>query len=211
MAEGFTKEELDNPEDVTPARWLTMFNNLNTTLSSLQTEIQGFKTVKDKVDCFSKEWKESVDNEISNKEERADKQQFKINLLINMIINLEEKVTVMEKRATAAYHRELRPNLIVHGITEKKDETRDELFESLKQFFVNKMEVEEEIAINDCYRMGQGKTRPVLLKLKYPNDKAIIFENASKLKDKMNEKGKYFFVHDDVSEEQSEVRKIIES
>ena len=52
--------------------------------------------------------------------------------------------------------------------------------------------------------MGNGKTRPVMIKLRSPGDKSIIFSNASKLKNKENVKGKMYFIHEDMTDEQAE-------
>ena len=46
------------------------------------------------------------------------------------------------------------------------------------------------------------------MKLHFPSDKAIVFSNASKLQGKENEKKKLYFVHDDMTNEQSELCKI---
>ena len=58
-----------NPDDITPATWLKMFNTLNNTLSSLQVEIQDIKTVKTQVSEVTNEWKRSVDTEMDTKDE----------------------------------------------------------------------------------------------------------------------------------------------
>ena len=195
-----------NPDDITPAKWLEMFNTLNGTLASLSSETQDLKSLKTKVDQFSSEWKESVDNDLSGKDDIIGQQKFKINLMTNMIINQEERLDTMERRMTMAYQREIKPNLVIHGLIEKKDEQRDELEALIKNFFKTTMEIEQSIELNDWFRMGQGKTRSVLIKLKHPNDKAVIFKNAINLQGKENSQKKLHFIHEDLSDEQTETR-----
>ena len=200
------KEKMGDPELLTPANWFRMFTELNSTLASLQTEITELKTIKGKVSTFSSEWKEAVDVELANIDNKSDKQSFKLKLLMNMMLNQEERIQNLEHRATMSYQREIKPNLIVHGIVEGKDETREELQEKMSKFFKEQMEIESAIELRDCFRMGQGSHRPVMIKLCYPNDKATIFANASKLQGKENIKKRLFFVHEDMTDEQAETR-----
>ena len=195
-----------DPKDITPETWLNMFNKLNSTLAALQTQITDLQSVKEKVNDYSSNWKESVDHSIVGFDSKNDNQDFQIKLLMNMIINLEDKVHVLESRVSASYKRELKPNIIIHGITEKKEETQENIIDAVAKFFKEQMEITQDIEIVDAFRIGQGSFRPLLLKLKHPNDKSIIFTNASNLKEKQNEKKNHYFVHDDMTEEQSETR-----
>ena len=197
----------ENPEDITAATWLDLFNRLNNTLSTIQEDLKDIKTVKSQVSSFSTEWKESVDTQLATAATKSDSQRFKINLLTNMVINQEERLEVAENRITAAYEHEIKPNLVLHGIPEKAEETKEQLEEEISNFFKSTMELtDKEIPLNDAFRMGTGRARPILLKLKYPNDKAKIFANASKLKDKTNSNKKMYFIHDDMSDKQTETR-----
>ena len=200
--------EVVNPEDVSPARWLTMFKDLNATLATLQTQVREVQGLKEKVEQFSIDWKENVDNAIETFDNQADQQNFQIKVLINMIINLEEKVQNLDNKFAAANQREKKPNLIVQGIVEKEDETKETLKEDLKNFFKDEMEIEAEIKVANMFRMGRGGDRPLLVKLKHPNDKAVIYANAGKLKDKENSREKMYFVHDDMMEDQQEIKKL---
>ena len=198
--------EVKDPESITPATWLSMFNQLNATLSNLSDEIKDLKSLKGKVEHYSNDWKSTVDGDIASHDRRLDSDKFRINLMTNMIINQEERIKILENRVTAAFQREIKPNLIIHGVIEDKEEDRESLFEKVNVFFKTQMEIESKIEIRDAYRLGQGVARPILIKLCYSNDKAIIFENASKLKGKENVKKKLYFIHDDMSDEQTETR-----
>ena len=199
--------EMAKLEEVTPDKWLTMFNMLNTTLTSLQVQISELAGLKGKVETYSQAWKESVDKDVSELNDEQDRQDMKIKLLTNIVIHQEEKIEQLEKKITAAYEREIRANLITNGLDEDKEESYEKLSESLKSFFKDNLELEQEIMVNDAIRMGRGATRAVLVKLKRPNDKVLIFENASKLKGKENSKGKKYYIQDDTSDQQEETRR----
>ena len=79
-------------------QWLTMFNRLNETLTSLQAEVRGMKTIQNDFAIYSTEWKESVDKVTSDLELKQDQQEFKIKLLTNMVINQEEKIKFWKTR-----------------------------------------------------------------------------------------------------------------
>ena len=59
-----SQNDSQRAEDITPEKWLIMFNNLNTTLSSLQQEIQDLKTAKGSEISLPSVWTESADKAI---------------------------------------------------------------------------------------------------------------------------------------------------
>ena len=199
--------KLQEGEEVTSEKWLTMFNTLNDTLTSLQAEIQLIKNSKGISSSFTEEWKESIEKDICDLDEKQDKHELKVRLLMNIVIHQEERIKFLESKITAAYEHEIKPNLVVSGIVEDKDETKQNLFELVKSLFSGVMEIEQEIEVNDVYRMGEGRVRPIMIKLRFPLDKAIIYANASKLKGKANSMKKPYYVQDDQSDQQGEVRR----
>ena len=90
---------------------------------------------------------------------------------------------------------------------EHDEETRSHLSETLKTFFTDTMEIEQAIEISDVYRIGKAVPHTTVVKLKYPNDKAIIYAHSKNLKGKENSKKKGYFIKDDTTEEQDEVRR----
>ena len=195
-----------NPEEVTPKKWFDMFTSLNKTLTELKTEVSDLKGLKGKVEHFSTEWKESVDKGIIDLDNKCDYQDFQVKLLMNIVIRQDERIKTLEGKQTAAFEREIRPNLRISGIVEKKEETRQQLFEEVTSFFKNTMQIEEEIGLADAYRVGAGNTRSVVVKLQHPDDKSIIFANASNLKEKTNSKKKAYYVQQENSDQMNEVR-----
>ena len=87
-------DPLKEGEEISPQKWLSLFNTLNNTLGSLQAEIRDLKSLKGKVEHFSTEWKDSVDVGISSLEAKTESQDFKIKLLTNVVIAQEEKIAL---------------------------------------------------------------------------------------------------------------------
>ena len=197
------QKEIVNPEDVSPQQWLDMFNNLNNTLGSLQTQIKELNSMKGTVDSFST-WKQSLEQGLTHCNNKIDSHDHQIRLLTNIVINQEEKIRSLENRSTAAYQREKRANMIIHGIIEAKNETRAQLNLSITQFFQSIMEIEDEIEIADAYRIGDGRVRSIMIKLAHPSDKSLIYSNASNLQGKENARKKLYFIQEDMSDIQQE-------
>ena len=182
---------------------VALFIQLNTTLSGLKEDIKQLKREKG-IDSNDIDWKESIENDIVNSDNCMDQYDHKVKLLTNIVIRQDERIRVLENRLTAAYAREIKPNLKISGIEEKRNETRVELFELLTKFFKETMQIESTIEINDAYCVGQGVARSIMVKLRYVSDKAVVFGNAKILKGKQNEKKQGYFVQDDQTDEQKE-------
>ena len=66
---------------------------------------------------------------------------------------------MLEKCVTAAYQREIRPNMIIHGLIEKKEEKREDLKTAITVFFKEVMEIEMEIELNDFFLNGKWEDK----------------------------------------------------
>ena len=112
----------------------------------------------------------------------------------------------MENKVTAAYEREIKTNLVINGLVEDKNESKEDLLQKIKSFFKEELQIENEIEINDVFCMGGGKVWSIMIKLKDIGDKASIFSHSSNLKGKKNSLGKAYFIQDDQSDQQAEMR-----
>ena len=72
------------------------------------------------------------------------------------------------------------------------------------KFFKGQLELEAQIEVNNVFRIGDRHNRSVMIKLKHPSDKALIFANTPKLSGKVNERNKSYFIQDDKSDQQAE-------
>ena len=192
-----------NKKEITNQDWINVFTNLNATLKSTQHDLKG---VKGKTETYSDKWKQEIAaNNVAISEKIID-QEYKINLLTNIVIRQDERIKMLEEKMTNNYVKEIRPNLLIHGILEDKDEDHDKLRGLVSDFFKVKMEITEEINIKKVRRLGSTRTRPILVRLTNIEDKSIIFSNASNLKGKRNAKKKLLFIQYDMANFQTEIK-----
>ena len=190
-------------------KWMEMFNKLNETLQTLQEQIGELNSFKGKLNCFSSSWKEQVDKSVTDTQSKQDEHDFKIRMLTNIIIRQEEKIDMLERRVTSAYKREIKNNMIIHGIVlDENDPSREQLVTQAKSFFMEQMEIENTIEISDARLIGLGNNKPLLITLVNIEDKGIIFSNVSNLKGKKNVRKKLYFIQDDMTDEDAEGRKV---
>ena len=127
------------------------------------------------------------------------------------MIQQDQAIKTLQERQSAAYQRELKPNLIIQGILPVADEDHTKLIESVKDFFTQQLEIEETIEIVDAFRLGKTESKPVMIKLTLFNDKALIYSHSKNLKGKKNSKHKAYYIRDDTTEEQDEIRRLYKS
>ena len=201
-----TIEEIN---EVTPEKWLDMFNKLNSTLTVIQQELRSIQSLKSDLINFTPDWKEATDRGIKLLEDKVEYQDLQIKMLKNVVIRQDQTIQTLQERQNSARMRELKPNIVIHGLDQTViEEDRDKLFEVIKSFFVEKMGITTtEIPIVDAYRFGKATPKAIVAKLKFPGDKAIIYAHSKNLKGKLNSKKKGYFVKDDSTEEQDGIRR----
>ena len=130
-----------------------------------------------------------------------------------MVIKQEAQIRELQDKVEASLRREIKPNLIVHGILEDDDEQYPALLEKFKKFFKEKMKIESETAIVDAYRKGPRKfqDRAIMLRLQHVSDKSIIFENVSNIKGLRNVRKQLFAVQDNMTDIQKDTREYYRS
>ena len=203
---------MDQKQPVTEKDWWDMFQKLGSALNGIQGELGELRKMKGTVEHlsshFNEHWKKQVDNKIQVLEMCDSEKDYQIKVLTNVVIRQEEKIKELETKVTAAFKREIRPHVIVFGITEEKSENYTVLLGKIQSFFSEPMEIENEISVYDAYRRGKKGTRdrPVCVKLQHLSDKALIFSHASNLKDKKNSREKFYMIRDDQDDKEVEVR-----
>ena len=95
---------------------------------------------------------------IKDLREENQQQSMKINILTNVVIKQEEKISALENRVTAAYRCEIRPNLIIYGLLEKVDETRETLLKEVYAFFKEKLGISAKIMCDNVRRLGDSRS-----------------------------------------------------
>ena len=84
-----------------------------------------------------------------------------------------------------------RQNLILYGIPEKPNESKQETFQSVNKFIKEQLKIEKEIKLIDCHRLNQKKNvddrskrqaTPIIIRLSNIFDKDCIFRHLKNLK-----------------------------
>ena len=131
--------------------------------------------------------------QINDKTEEVGIDQSKLEVMIDVIINQDNKIREMNKVITQLQARSMRQNIVISGLSEIKDE---DCKQKAKEFFKENLKIKEEIDIEIAHRMGEGRNRPMVIKLRNQEDKAIIFKNSPSLKDQKNKDDKPYYVND---------------
>lgn len=127
--------------------------------------------------------------------------QFKLDMVSKIVIKQDQQIAFLKQKITDIQQREMAANVVITGIPENKNEKPLMLFNT----FVQKgLEMQELIPANRAYRLGAGPHRPLLVELRNTDHKQRLFTNASKLKGKLNENGKPYFLSDHLPEERKE-------
>ena len=117
----------------------------------------------------------------------------KLHQLADVVAYQAQVIKEMQNKIHKQEEDSMKPNLIVHGITELEGENCTAV---IKQFFKDKLELVHDLQIKKAYRLGKSKKRPILVCLKNAYDKGAIYANVSKLQGKTNEKKKPYRIED---------------
>ena len=117
----------------------------------------------------------------------------KIEKLTNIVVSQEKDLKSLKNQLQDIAVQSNSNNLIIFGTTEVEDAKQ-----AAKDFFKLKLEIEDEIAVENVYWRGKGKSRPMCVTLQNVKDKGLIYKNVKNLKGKKNEDGKSFNVTDDL-------------
>ena len=96
-----------------------------------------------------------MDNKIQVLELCNSDKDYQLKLLTNMVIKQDEKIRELESRLDAVVSREMKPNVYIEGLVESLDENREKLLDVVKAFFKEKMQIEQDIPLQDAYRRGK--------------------------------------------------------
>ena len=172
---GDVQKTLKKP--VTEQYWMDMFTKLRATLDGVQQELVDLKTIKGTVtnftETFNTKWKKEVDDKIQVLELCDSDTDFYVKLLADMVIKQDEQIKELQGKVEATYKREVKPNIIISGISEVVDENYATLSRKVAAFFTEELKIKEDIQVLDMFRTGTKyrRDRPILVKLQHPSDK----------------------------------------
>lgn len=143
-------------------------------------------------------------NEIDDVNKELQETKFQLRVVTDIVIKQDEQIGFLKQKINEIQKREMSPNVIVSGILESKNEKPMILFND----FVQKgLEIQELIPANRAFRIGSGRNRPLLVELRHTESKNKLFANATKLRGKVNQNGKPYFLSEHLPEELNEDRR----
>ena len=195
------------PEDVTVHKIWEVLQTLVTSIN----DIKEFATPKGMKQSISdiNALQQSLATRVNSMEHALTNVITRTNLVGNLLIRAEERSEEIAEEVKVTRRKKARPNLIVRGIIESKDEKKDVTVQKTQSFFKEQLEITEEIPIKHAFRVGrkdQGD-RPVLVRLSQIEDKGTIYKSVSNLKGKTNAKRRLFNIDDDLDQQQAEEKR----
>lgn len=136
--------------------------------------------------------------------DKLDDQEDKIDMLVGIIARQDIQIQALSNKWDAAFAKENKNNIIISGMAETQGEN---CFHEVANFLKAKLKVDTPVQLIQAYRMGQGKTRPMVAKLKDTADKAKIFSKVSNLKQINKGRQKPYFVTDQLPEAMAEKKR----
>lgn len=148
---------------------------------------------------------EAVEEDIQTITDELKECKFQLKLVSNVVIRQDQQIAALNRKLNDAQTREMYPNIIISGIEETAMENPIQQFNS---FVTTQLGIQELIPANRAYRMGTGKSRPLLVELRDPiTYKPKIYGKVGNLKGKKNSQGARYFVSDHLPEEYNERRR----
>ena len=168
-------------------------------IEAIETEVKKLQTVPKKIQQI--ETRMDVQKKklqvVSDKVDQVTIDRDKFNFMIDLLIGQEQRITHLNDKVTDMQVRSMKANLVINGLPQQENEDCKEV---VSTFFKEKMKIEEEVKIDVAHRIGAGKTRAMVVRLKDPSEKAKIFTSVSKLKGKKNSEDKHYSVGDQLPE-----------
>ena len=189
------KQRKDSAKKSTKQESMADLQSLSSMISGLTTTVNG---IKDDITEMKRSKSETL-NQFKN-------ETVKIRMLSAIVIRQDARIEQLKNQVKSLLRSTRRPNLMIQGIIETAEQSKEDRIKLVKDFFTSELEIEETISIKNAYWRGQGKARHMFTELEHYSDKSLIFTNVSKLKGKKNVKRQLFRVSDDDLEEEREHR-----
>lgn len=145
--------------------------------------------------------------DIESLEKELDEYKFQLKLIANVVVRQDQQIAFLSKKVNEAQQREMYSNIVISGIIEKQNEVPLRVF---NKFVTNQLQIQELIPAHRAYRIGSGKTRPLIVELRDPYTyKSRIYSHVANLKGKKNADGARYFVSDHLPDAYNEDRRRI--
>ena len=128
-------------------------------------------------------------------EDRVNTLESQVKSLTNTIVRQDALISKLKAKEAQAELKNVQNNLVIHGITESKEENCVHMVE---EFFKNVLKITETVQVQDAFRLGKKdkSNRPMLIKLHSSKEKGKVYSNIKLLKEVWNEKNQKYKIWD---------------
>lgn len=162
---------------------ISMVSNLQNTVNSMDQKVSAASAFQAKtetrLDNMEKNQSTSK-QEIFHLNEQVQQYQIKVDILSDIVSKQHREIEELKAQMIDQQARGMKNNIIISGIPENPNEN---CLRKVNQFIVDKLLIKDQlIPIEQAYRFGTGRMRPMLVVLRHFKDKVKIFENVGNLK-----------------------------
>ena len=169
---------------------VSMFQKLMEKVNGVSEEIKKLREEKEEnseiiktVKCEQEKLQSnqaSQDQKIAELETENSVVKEKVSMLADAVAYQTQVIDELRNKVDLYERERIKPNLFIHGIPENQGEDCQSL---IKDFFENKMKISQEITLRKAHRVGKVKVKPILITLKNPHEKGLIFANVANLQE----------------------------
>ena len=161
----FNSSSLDT-SSLNPSAVMSVLTSIQSTMLMMRNEmVSNMSRIESKIQGIEDNQNDDEDK-IIELNDKVDKQDAKISLLSNLVIKYEDQIKDLKKRVNEVEKQSMRINLVISGVREEHDENCG--LQSAN-FFRRQLEINPvDIPISAAHRIGTGKQRQMVVKLKDP-------------------------------------------
>ena len=197
-------EELAKGEEISNATVVNMFQQLMSTMNTmnnvkeeLRREIQTGKSDNSRQVEEVKVIQNRQNNDIAQLKKENNHYKNKLDRFADMIAYQGHLLEELGGKANSNDLEKCKPNLIIQGIPEKKEEN---CATEVKEFFKNQLLLVQDVQIKFAHRIGTNtkRSRAMKVSLVHQSDKGLIYSHAKNLKEKVSSSGKPYRIDDEL-------------
>lgn len=189
-------------------KWQQRYMDLEKRFSTLESEVEALKQVrgvKEVKSHFQYLYKQDTKHGSVVKN-----LQYKLELLSNTVVRFEQKLKESNDKIVNMQVRSMRRNVIISGLHEPKNESKDQLLNSVKEFLQNTLEFPQDLPLEAFHQLGYvdgSGYHPTFIKLADLDQKIPLLACGPKLKGKKNDKQRFYYISEQLPDQMQEERK----
>lgn len=188
--------------------WRKKFIDLESRFSAMEKEIasmKGYRENREVRSHFQHLYKAEAKQVNENKQV-----QYRLDVLTNTVVRLDEKLKEANDKLLFMQARSMRKNLIISGLEESENETKEQLLEKIEVFLKEKLKYPDHVPLKTYHRLGYvdgAGYRPTIIKLLDMDQKSVLLALAPGLKGLKNAKQKFYYFSEQLPDQLHEERK----